>query len=85
MSIPVRFLSAFTFYPTYLQYFYRRNPGMAEAAHVIQVTALVRGGFADGHMLTPYLDKMGWTTSDVIANDPVSQVTSWALAATARR
>jgi glycosyl transferase family 1 len=73
MSDPVRFLSAFTFHPAYLEAFYRQNPELVAASHREQVAALVSGGFSDCHLLSAPLGQLGWTTADVIANDPVSQ------------
>lgn len=77
MSEPVRFFNAFTFYPVYLQDFYRKHPELIRASHREQTAALIRSGFSDCHIVSPVLARMGWTTMDVIANDPISQGT-WA-------
>lgn len=77
MSADIRFLNAFTFYPAFLDDFYRQNPGLIDAGHAAQVAGLVASGFAEGHMLTGELNALGWRATDVIANDPVSQ-SAWA-------
>ena len=77
MSDPIRFFNAFSFHPVYLDAFYRQNPHLVAASHRQQVAALVNGGFSECHLLSRHLGRLGWTTADVVANDPISQV-AWA-------
>jgi SAM-dependent methyltransferase len=70
---PLRFLQVHTFYPSYLDEFRARTPHLASAPFAEQVKALVADGFSGVHMFAPYMERLGYASSLVIANDHLAQ------------
>lgn len=68
-----RFLQLTTCYPAYLRHFTRRHPDAAALSHGQYLDALFADGFAGGHVIAPYLARLGYTTGYHITNNPVSQ------------
>lgn len=62
-----------TFYPSYLDDFYRQHPECTDFSFSEQINALVRDGFSANHMMAPYLGQLGYKAYLVIANNPHSQ------------
>ncbi len=63
-----KFLQIHTFYPDYLDRFYRQDPGCDNLTFQEQINALVRDGFSGSHMIAPYMNEQGYESHLVIAN-----------------
>jgi ubiquinone/menaquinone biosynthesis C-methylase UbiE/predicted O-methyltransferase YrrM/glycosyltransferase involved in cell wall biosynthesis len=67
------FLQVHTFYPTYLEDFYRRHPELSAARFDDQIGALVRDGFSGIHLFAPYMAEMGYRPHFIVANNTRAQ------------
>lgn len=65
---PLRILQMHTFYPSYQEEFYAKRPHLRTASFAEQTEAFLADAFASGHILTPYLDKLGYQTLFVVGN-----------------
>jgi SAM-dependent methyltransferase/predicted O-methyltransferase YrrM len=70
---PCTFLQIHTFYSSYLENFYRKQPGLAGAAFDDQINALVRDGFSGIHIFAPYMAEWGYRPRFIVANNAPSQ------------
>ncbi|GEM_PF-1227785 len=65
----LKFMQVHNFYEAYLHNFYTRRPTLAAQSFQEQITALVQDGFAAIHIFAPYMQQVGYQTSQlVIAN-----------------
>lgn len=74
----MRFLQIASFYPAYLDSFYRRQPDMASASFASQIGALLADGFGGGHLIAPAMATVGFEPTLIITNAAPAQ-TQWAL------
>jgi Flp pilus assembly protein TadD len=74
----MRFLQIASFYPNYLNDFYRRHPKVALGSFDIQLKAILDDGFSAVHLLAPYMNGCGFEASLIIANALQAQA-RWAL------
>ena len=70
---PCTFLQVHTFYPGYLDGFYRKHPGLADSTFHAQIDALVRDGFSGIHLFAPYMAEFGYCPHLIVANNLPSQ------------
>jgi|SRR5579859_5812433 len=70
----MRIMQVEAFYPAALDKFYERFPQMAAAGWREQTGALLADGFSAGHNIVPYLDKLGYEPTYIIANCSPSQL-----------
>lgn len=69
----LRLAQVHTFYPAYLDWFYKRCPLLGKASYEAQMQALVDDGFSGIHMLAPHLGELGYNAELIIANNPYTQ------------
>jgi spore maturation protein CgeB len=74
----MRFLQIASFYPNYLNDFYRRHPKVALGAFDVQLKAILEDGFSAVHLLAPYMNGCGFEATLIIANALQAQA-RWAL------
>lgn len=70
---PMRFMQVHTFYESYLRDFYSHYPENSNNTFQEQIQALVDNGFSAVHMIAPYMNKLGYETQLVIANNMIGQ------------
>lgn len=73
----MKVLQIFTFYPSYLEEFYRQRPHLSSATHSTILETLMEDGFGALHFYAEDLPRDEFTVDRVIANDEVSQ-NAWA-------
>ena len=71
---PLRFLHIHTFYPNFLVQFHEKNPRIKEKPFAEQNQALLDSGFSAAHIFTPYLPKLGYDPTFLVANNAPSQL-----------
>jgi len=64
----MRLLKIGVYYPTYLEQFYARRPGLAAADYAAQHTALIEDCFGSSDFWTGELSRLGYETCDLIIN-----------------
>jgi len=70
------FMQIHTFYERYLVNFYSFSPELTAAPFEKQIEALVEDGFSGNHIIAPYMEKFGYQSIFVVANNVYSQK-SW--------
>ena len=66
-----------TFYPGFLDYCYRKHPGLADAPYAEQLGALQEECFGDSDFYSDGLRRQGWSAEDLIVNASSLQA-AWA-------
>lgn len=64
----MKLLQIHTFYIQYLKEFYKRYPNLQFRPFKMQIDALLADGFSASHLLSPYMNKIGYETMLIIAN-----------------
>jgi len=73
----MRLLKIGVYYKTYLEQFYARRPGLADAPYAAQHAALIEDCFGSSDFWTRALSKLGYETRDLVINAEPLQ-TAWA-------
>jgi|GEM_PF-1651936 len=74
----MRFLQIASFYTSYLNVFYARDPARGTAPFAAQIDALLADGFGGGHLIAPYMRGVGFDPTLIITNALPAQM-RWAL------
>jgi len=74
----MKFLILDTYYSGFLRSFWNSHPGLDKQPYVIQLKALTKSCFGTSDYYSYNLRKLGYTATDIIANDEISQ-RRWAL------
>ncbi|HEX8282419.1 MAG TPA: glycosyltransferase [Pyrinomonadaceae bacterium] len=73
----MRLLKIGVYYPTYLEQFYARRPGLAAEPYAAQHAALIADCFGSSDFWTRALSRLGYETCDLVANaEPLQK--AWA-------
>ncbi len=68
-----RFLHLHTFYPEAINQLYKRFPDLGSTSFNFQCKTVLEDAFSAVHIFTPYLEKMGYETQFIVANNPHAQ------------
>jgi len=69
----LKFLQVHTFYKDYLEQFYHNFPKLKIWTFSSQIQALISDGFSGIHIIAPYMEKLNYNSSFIIANNQTSQ------------
>ncbi len=69
----LKFVQIHTFYPGYLEQFYKANSSLPYDSHQEQIDALLLDGFSVSHLFAPYMAKIGYDGHLIIANNHYTQ------------
>lgn len=72
----LKFFQLLTFYDGYLAEFYSKHPEVATLGYEDHLRILVEDGFGGGHVIAPYLNKLGYKAGFTVVNSKPLQE-SW--------